>query len=189
MSIDSVSQLRPGAPRIEDFTHAAQDGGDVYLSVSGEQLRVLATGTTPSGRQVAWVDPSLDTAQIFSRALADTYGNGIASAVSHELGLQAGPGKPLSARTVERAVDMAETSRVAMTGVDFATQLACSAVSGSAAFNDACRQAGIDPAAITPAQRQAVDTAMRERFDAAAASGLSPVSGDTARGWLRELVS
>lgn len=189
MSIDSVSHLRPGAPPIDEFKQAAQDGGNVYLSVAGEQLHVLATGTTPSGRQVSWVDPSLDTASMFSLSLANTYGSGIASAVSRELGLQAGAGKPLSARTVELAVDMAETSRVAMTGVDFATQLACSAVAGSNAFNDACHDAGIDPASVDPSRRQAVDAAMRDRFDAASANGLSPVSLDTAKAWLRELVA
>lgn len=189
MTIDSVSRPSPGSPQLDAFTQAAQAGGDVYISVAGEQLQVLGTGTTPGGRSVAWVAPDVDTVSMFSEALARTYGNGIASAVSRELGLSASPGKPLSARTIELAVDMAQTSRHALDGVDFATRLACSASTGSAVFLSACSQAGIDPASVDAQKRQVIDVAMQQRFDQAASAGESPVSLATARTWLSAVLA
>lgn len=189
MTIDSVSRPTPGSPQLDAFTQAAQGGGDVYISVAGEQLQVLGTGTTPGGRSVAWVAPDVDTVSMFSEALARTYGNGIASAVSRELGLTASPGKPLSARTIELAVDMAQTSRQALDGVDFATRLACSASTGSTVFLSACAQAGIDPAGVDAQKRQAIDVAMQQRFDHAAGTGQSPVSLGTARTWLSAVLA
>ncbi|WP_144630598.1 hypothetical protein [Bordetella genomosp. 13] len=188
MTIDSVSRPVPGFPQIDAFTQAAQGGGDVYISVAGAQLQVLGTGATPGGRSVAWVAPDTDTVSMFSQALANTYGNGIASAVSRELGLAASPGRPLAARTIELAVDMAQTSRQALDGVDFATRLACSASTGSSVFMSACSQAGINPASLDVQQRHTLDAAMQQRFDQAAASGHSPVSLDTARTWLAQLL-
>jgi len=177
---------------LSTFTSAARAaeeaaaGGDAILVVSGTQVKVLGTGVTPSGRSVAWVAPDDDTMRMFADALARSFGNGIASAVTRELGLdRAGP---LSAGTVNRALDMAQTSRHALDGVDFALRLSCLATTGSDAFNDACIQVGVDPASLTHAQRHAIDDAMRERFEQAAEQGQSPVSPDTARAWLRELV-
>lgn len=188
MTIDSASPGPLGAPRLDAFTQAAQAGGEVYLTVSGNTLQVLGTGATPSGRSVAWVAPDLDTVSLFANALANTYGKGIASAVADQLGLHAAPGKPLSARTVALAVDMAETSRQALGGVDFVTRLSYSASAESAGFLAACRDTGIDPAGLDPARRQALDAAMQARFDAAAAQGRSPVEAATAQTWLRELL-
>lgn len=188
MTIDSVSHSVPGYPQLDAFTQAAQGGGDVFISVAGEHLQVLGTGATPGGRSVAWVAPDVDTVSMFSQALANTYGNGIASAVSRELGLAASPGKPLSSRTIEQAVDMAQTSRQALEGVDFATRLACSASTGSSVFMAACTQAGIDPASLDAQQRHTLDASMQHRFDQAAATGQSPVSLDTARAWLTQLL-
>lgn len=188
MTIDSVSRPVPGYPQLDAFTQAAQGGGDVFISVAGDQLRVLGTGATPGGRSVAWVAPDVDTSSMFAQALANTYGNGIASAVSRELGLAANPGKPLSSRTIEQAVDMAQASRQALEGVDFATRLACSASAGSSIFMAACNQAGIDPASLDAQQRRTLDADMQQRFDQAAASGQSPVSLDTARTWLSQLL-
>ena len=54
--------------------------------------------------------------------------------MSRELGLEPNPGKPLSARTVAQALDMAQTSRDALSGVDFLTRLALSATNGAPAF-------------------------------------------------------
>ncbi|MEI2417111.1 hypothetical protein V8Z80_13125 [Orrella sp. JC864] len=190
MSIDFASPSSPGNLRLEDFAHAARSGGDVYVSADGQAWQVLGQGQTPGGRSVAWVAPDVDTASMFARALADSYGNGIASAVSRELGLDPSPGRPLSARTVSMALDMAQTASMAMEGVDFATRLACSALGGSPAFAAACRQAGVqDPAAVGPALRGEIDAAMQARFETAAAGGQSPVPLSTAQAWLNDITA
>src|SRR5690606_21349419 len=101
----------------------AKGGADALLVVSGKQVKVLGTGATPSGRSVAWVEPDDQTHRMFTDALARSYGQGIASAVARELNLDK-PG-PLTAATVNRAIDMAQTSRHALDGVDFALRLSC----------------------------------------------------------------
>lgn len=137
----TISSVTPSSPfvSLEAFAKAAESGQDVYVDVAGEKLQVLGMGTTPGGRSVAWVAPNVDTTAMFAQALARSYGQGIASAVSRELGLEPNPGKPLSARTVAQALDMAQTSRDALSGVDFLTRLALSATNGAPAFQQACR--------------------------------------------------
>ncbi|WP_241144555.1 hypothetical protein [Achromobacter xylosoxidans] len=118
-------------------------------------------GATPGGRSVAWVAPNVDTTGMFAQALARSYGQGIASAVSRELGLEPNPGKPLSARTVTLALDMAQTSRDALSGVDFMTRLALSATNDAPAFQQACRDAGVAPSSLDATRRGALDQAMQ----------------------------
>ncbi|MFJ1302015.1 hypothetical protein ACILG0_18775 [Pseudomonadota bacterium AL_CKDN230030165-1A_HGKHYDSX7] len=185
MTINSVSSS-PGFVSLDAFAQAAEQGGDVYVTVVGEQFHVLGSGTTPSGRSVAWVATDADTAALFSDALAHTYGNGIASAVSRELGLAGGPGTPLSARSISLALDMAQTSRDALDGVDFMTRLDHSAAAGSTGFRAVCDQLGVAPDSVSPAQRMAIDLAMEQRFNDAAHRG--PVTADQARQWLAELL-
>lgn len=108
--------------------------------------------------------------------------------ISRELGLEPNPGKPLSARTVALALDMAQTSSDALSGVDFLTRLAVSAAHGAPAFQQACADAGIAPASLDATRRGALDQAMQARFEQAAQSGQSPVALGTAAGWLRELL-
>ena len=176
------------APSLDHFEAATQGAESVYLSVSGESMQVLGTGSTPGGRNVAWVAPDIDTTRQFTDALAHSYGPGIAQTIARELGLEPSPGKPLSSRTVTQALDMARTASQALSGVDFATQLDCSATSQGIGFKTSCEALGLDPASLSPQQRQHIDAAMQARFAQAAAQGLSPVSPDTARGWLRELL-
>ena len=95
---------------------------------------------------------------------------------------------PLSAGTVTRAIDMAQTSRHALDGVDFALRLNCLASTGSDAFRAACAEVGVSPASFDRDGMNAIDDAMRERFDHAAEQGQSPVTQDTAHAWLVELV-
>ncbi|OZI33070.1 hypothetical protein CEG14_19645 [Bordetella genomosp. 1] len=185
MTINSVSNS-PGFVSLDAFAQAAEKGGDVYVTVVGEQFHVLGTGTTPSGRSVAWVATDADTTAMFSDALSRTYGNGIASTVARELGIAGGAGTPLSARTITQALDMAQTSRDALDGVDFMTRLDHNAAAGSAGFRSACAQLGIAPESLSGAQRQAIDMAMEQRFNAAAPQG--PVSAEQARQWLVELL-
>ncbi|WP_063588437.1 hypothetical protein [Achromobacter ruhlandii] len=186
----TISSVTPSSPfvSLDAFAQAAQSGQDIYVDIAGETLRVLGMGTTPGGRSVAWVAPNVDTTAMFAQALAHSYGQGIASAVSRELGLEPNPGKPLSARTVTLALDMAQTSRDALSGVDFLTRLALSASNGAPAFQQACSDVGVAPAALVAARRGALDLAMQARFDQAAQSGQSPVSLATAAAWLRDLL-
>ncbi|WP_238891461.1 hypothetical protein [Achromobacter insuavis] len=87
-----------------------------------------------------------------------------------------------------QALDMAQTSRDALSGVDFLTRLALSATNGAPAFQQACSDAGVAPASLDAARRGALDQAMQARFDQAAQSGQSPVSLGTAAAWLRDLL-
>lgn len=186
----TISWVTPSSPFIslDAFTKAAEGGQNVYVEISGEKLQVLSTITSSSGRNAASVAPDVDTTALFARALAHSYGQGIASAVSRELGLEPKPGKPLSARTVAAALDMAETSSHALSGVDFMTRLAVSASGNTPVFHQACVDAGVAPSSLDAARRGALDDTMQVRFDQAARSGQSPVSLATAAGWLRELL-
>lgn len=104
-------QIPPALPALEldVFARAASQGETLYVTKAGEQFQVIASGTTPSGRNVSWVATDEDTLVMFSSALALAYGTGIARAVAKELDLHAVPTTSLSARVVTRAVDMAET--------------------------------------------------------------------------------
>jgi len=192
---DSSMNINPSAPlsshagpSLEHFEAAARDSAAVYISVSGQSMQVLGIGTSPGGRSVAWVEPDIDTTRLFTEALAHSYGPGITQVIARELGLEPSPGKPLSSRTVAQALDMAQTSSQALSGVDFATRLDHSANARGAGFLDACRALDIDPASLSPQRRQEIDAAMQIRFDQAAAQGQSPVTADTAQGWLRTLL-
>ncbi|MVW70466.1 hypothetical protein [Bordetella sp. 15P40C-2] len=187
MNFSPVSPLSP-VPSLETYTEAAKDGQDLYVNIDGKQRQVLSWGKTPNGRSVAWLEPDVDTTSMFTQALAQVYGAGIASAVSRQLGLQPAPGKPISARVVMSAVDMAKTAKDAMTGVDFLSRLSASAVADTPVFRQACKDCQVNPATLSAAQRAALDNAMETRFEAAARAGGSPVSLQTAAQWLRELL-
>jgi hypothetical protein len=174
---------------LDAFSEAARTGDSVQVSVDGRSLQVLGTGTTPGGRSVAWVAPDADTASLFTQALGQTYGHGVAALVARELSLTPGPGKPLSAHTIERAVDLAQTKRSVMDGIDFVTQLGFSAHSKGADFLAVCRQAGVPSDSLDTAARQRIDAAMQQKFDQAHQSETQPVDPATARGWLRELLA
>jgi hypothetical protein len=187
MNFSSVSPLAP-APSLETYTEAAKDGHNLYVHIDGNERRVLSWGKSPTGRSVAWLEPDVDTTSMFTQALAQAYGQGIASAVSRQLGLEPSPGEPISARIVMSAVDMADTAKDAMAGVDFLSLLSTSAVSNTPVFRQACKDCRLNPDAITAQQRTALDDAMKARFQAAAHEGTSPVSLQTAAQWLRELL-
>lgn len=184
----SVSLPPHEPPDLGRFEAAARGSESIYISVSGQSMQVLGTGTTPGGRSVAWVAPDVDTTRLFTEALEHSYGTGIATTVARELGLEPSPGKPLSSRTVAQALDMAQTSTQALSGVDFVTRLDCSAGMQGAGFTAACHDLGLDPAGLDPQRRQDIDQAMLLRFEQAAAQGRSPVAPGTAQAWLRELL-
>lgn len=173
-------------PTLEAFQQAAKEGDWVHMSRDGTQWKVLATGTTPSQRSVAWIEPEADSTSAFVGALGQSFSSGIQASVVRELGLDPAPGKPLSSRTVMQAIDMAQTSRQTLLGVDFLTQLTMSAVNNASGFHGACQAMGLSGSAFDAQQREAIDAAMHKRFEAAAAQGQSPVPAQTAREWLRE---
>ncbi len=184
----SASLASQGSPSLSHFEAAAHDSEAVYISVSGQSMQVLGTGTTPGGRNVAWVAPDIDTTRLFTEALSHSYGKGITQTIVRELGLEPSPGKPLSSRAVAQALDMAQTSSQALSGVDFATGLDHSASVRGAGFLTACRALSIDPASLSTQRRQEIDAAMQLRFEQASAQGQSPVTAGTAQAWLRELL-
>lgn len=186
----TINALPPPIPRgstgpsLESFRAAAQGGDWLHLAQDGSSWQVKASGATPSGRQVAWVEPQGDTTSAFVDALGQSFSRGIQAAVARELGLQPAPGRPLASRMVEQALEMAQTGQTALDGVDFFTRLNVSAKQDSAEFLRACKQLGLDPAGVAPAQRTQVDALMQQRFDAAAAGLQGPVSPGVARDWL-----
>lgn len=182
----SVATGIASPPALETFQKAAQQGEWLHVSQDGAEWRVKATGSTPSQRSVAWVEPHTDTTSTFVAALGQSFSRGIQSAVAHELGLQPAPGRALAGRTVLQAIDMAQTSQTAMQGVDFLTRLNVSAVHGSAAFIEACRHAGIAPETVGQEQRALLDARMGQRFEAAQDQRQGPVLEAVAGGWLRQ---
>lgn len=184
-------QIPPALPALEldVFARAASQGETLYVTKAGEQFQVIASGTTPSGRNVSWVATDEDTLVMFSSALALAYGTGIARAVAKELDLHAAPTTSLSARVVTRAVDMAETSRHALQGVDFLTFLSWSARADTAGFRQVCHDTGVSPDQISGTLRATIDESMQQRFASAAQSGKAPVSAHTAQEWLREVLA
>ena len=190
LRVNITNRLSPAdavaRPTLEAFQQAAQEGDWVHMSRDGTQWKVLATGTTPSQRSVAWIEPEADSTSAFVGALGQSFSSGIQASVVRELGLDPAPGKPLSSRTVMQAIDMAQTSRQTLLGGDFLTQLTMSAVNNSSGFSEACRTVGLSGNAFDARQREAIDAAMQKRFEAAAAQGQSPVPAQTAREWLRE---
>lgn len=187
MTISPISSS-PGFVPLDAFTQAAAGGREVYADIAGERLQVMATGSLPNGRSVAWIAPNVDTASMFVETLARTFGSGVGSAVARELDLVSAPGKPLSSRTVTQAVDMAREAGQALGGVDFVTQLAFSAKVSGAGFERTASEAGVSVGSLSAGQRQAIDDAMQTRFDQAAANGDSPVSPFVAQTWLVDVL-
>lgn len=188
MTISSVPSS-PGFLSLDAFTQAAQTGREVYADIGGERARVLATGSLPNGRGVAWIDPDADTASMFVDTLARSFGSGIGSAIARELDLVSAPGKPLSSRTVTLAVDMARQAEQVLGGVDFATQLAFSAKASGVGFQQVLNELNIPASTVDASQRDRIDQAMQQRFEHAAQTGQSPVSDSTAHAWLREVLA
>lgn len=177
---------------LEQFRQGAAQEGPLVAQVDGQSFQVLAQGEMGSAsggaRSVAWVRDDVDTTSMFMQALAESQGPKLSSAIAASLGLEPAPGKPLSSRAVQQALDMAQTGRQALAGVDFMTRLEHSAVAGGAAFRQVAAKAGVDPASLSGAERARIDEAMAARFDTAAQAG-DAVPPATATGWLRSLLA
>lgn len=180
--------------RLEDFREAAIQNDQVIIHYDGQNWSVKGLGTMPgSQRQVAWVqtpDTQTDTTSVFVEALQQSYSNGIARAVANALSLQLtpGPGKPLSSRVVDTALDMASSSQNSLSGVDFLTKLHFSASSVGAEFQRVCQHLGLDPAQLQGPQAQQIDHRMSNLFTDAANNGQSPVSYEQAAQWLEQVL-
>jgi hypothetical protein len=188
--MSSIDSLRGGPPPLLDaFRQSAEQGDSVRVQVDGQELRVLAQGELQGGsgtRSVSWVEGGVDTTAMFVDALGQAYGRGLSGALARELGLEPAPGKPLSSRQVSQALEMAETGRQALSGVDFLTALQHSAKSQGIGFQAVAAELGIAPQSLAPEVRARIDESMEARFSEAQAKGQSPVQADTVRGWLRE---
>ena len=174
---------------IDAFRTSAGQGESVrVVDVDGQSFQVLAEGHLPGSqggsRSVAWVQGDTDTTGMFLNALAQRFGPGVADHVADALGLAPAPGKPLAARLVPQAIEMAETSAQALSGVDFLTRLEHSAGSDGVAFRAAAARLCIDPARLDGTTRNQIDQHMQADFASAAARGESPVSAATATQWL-----
>lgn len=182
------ASILPSAPALEAYSDAAQKTQAIYINVANTQYQVLGVGETPKGRSVGWIAPDTDTTFMFTQALSQTFGGGIANAVSNQLGLSSAPGKPLSSRTVLSAINMADNAKNAMLGVDFLSRLSSSSTSNTPAFRQACKDCNIDPASIDMTMRQHIDATMQAKFDTAFLNGTSPVPLEQAGEWLRDII-
>lgn len=188
----SPIQRPPPGQLLDAFREAVKQGDDVFVSINGKELKVLAQGQFTSsagqGRTVAWVQEELDTTDIFMQAVSQTYGTGISKEIASNLGLEPSSGKPLTARSVSQALEMGHVGQQALNGVDFMTQLDHSASSGGRAFQRAMGELKIDPRELDSSSRQWIDEQMKLEFNVAHSSGQSPVSTDTASTWLKNLL-
>lgn len=186
MSIPSSPPTLQSVPTLQAFQEAAAENGDVYLD--GERLIVLGSGQTPQGRQIEWVAPTGDATSALTRALEGAVGPGLANAIARELDLAPAPGKPLSARTIERAAAMAQEGKQALEGVDFMTQLRLSASNATPDFVRVCQQAGVAAHQLDNTTRSDIDDMLGKRFQQAAQTGQSPVPPEEAEQWLAEII-
>lgn len=175
---------------LEAFEQAAHKHDAVRITLDGAHWQVQGVGTMPqSRREVAWVSPDAaqsDTTSAFVQALGQSFSAGISAAVARQLDLQPAPGQALASRTVKLALDMAQTSRQALTGVDFLTRLQFSAAADGPEFRRVCESLALDAGALTAAERERIDAQLDERFAQAQASGASAVESDMAEQWLRQ---
>ena len=100
---------------IESFRPlAGTDATRIRLNDAGDG--VIATGTSPTGRAVAWLNETFGSGQTENRqvmrafvaSVRHEYGRQAASAVSQQLASRFAEGRPLSGRIVQVALDQAE---------------------------------------------------------------------------------
>lgn len=176
-------------PALDAFQTEANRGEAVRVSVDGHDYQVRAEGTLEAStgvrRQVTWVESDADTTTLFVNALSAGFGAGLSTAVAQELGLSPAPGQALASRRVQQAMEMAQTGKAVLSGVDFLTQFEHSAVVGGVAFKRAADAEGIDPSLLGPEVRAELDRKLQSRFEQALASGQSPVEPAAVTTWVR----
>ena len=181
-----------GAPTLEAFINAARvagEDGEVHVKIDGSNYLVLATGKTASGRDVSWIaNTEPDATSIYLSVFQKYFGNRITSAILEHFSDELSPGKPLAARTVTLALEMADRSLTVLSGVDFLTKLHSSAVARGHNFDQVCMQLGIDTSTIEPEARTRIDNEIQRLFRDAFINGESPVESNRLQQWLEEAI-
>lgn len=181
------------APTLDDFIAAAKAAGpdgEIRVELDTQGYRVLAVGHTPNGRDVSWVaSPRADAIGLYLASFQERFGKRITDAVIANFGSDFKVGHPLSARTVNLAVEMADRSLTAMSGVDFLSCLHSSAVVNGAIFNASCEKLSINAASLSNEARKRIDKALQQRFQFALLNGGSPVAELSVAQWLEECLS
>jgi hypothetical protein len=187
-NINPAGGPAPGPPALDAFRQTAQEAPEVRVTLEAGAYKVQAQGQfagQAGTRQVAWVQGETDTTGMFVQALSQSFGSGLSAAVARELGLEPAPGKPLASRLVTQALDVARAGQQALSGVDFLTLLDHSAVAGGMGFKAAVAALAVDPTALDGPARAGIDARIKDRFEAAAAQGQSPVQPATAALWVQ----
>jgi len=183
-------QMDMGAPTLDAFLNAAssaENDGELRVAIDGEKFLVLAKGRTANGREVAWIaNTEPDATSIYLEVFRRHFGARITEAVVGQLNGELVPGKPLFARTVTLALEMADRSLTALSGVDFLTRLHSSAIARGRNFDDTCLRMGLDAKQINDEVRASIDAEIQKRFQQALTIGESPVAFTTLQGWLEE---
>lgn len=178
--------LRP-SPSLEAFQQAAERSAQFPPNADGP-ANPAQFGPGPGGTPgVTWVQPLAgeDTTGMFIQALGQSFGEEMGHAIARELDLKPAPGHPLSVHDVHRAIEIGETGRPALEGVDFGARMTHSALADGPGFRRAADALGVDPARLDPATRHSIDTRMADRFARAAQAGLAPVPLAQAEEWLQ----
>ena len=181
-----------GAPTLDAFITAARaagEQGEVRVQLDGQNYLVLANGRTATGRDVSWItNNEPDATSIYLSVFQKHYGQRLTEAVKENFS-DLTPGKPLSARTVTLALEMADRSLTALSGVDFLTRLQSSALARGRNFDQACSRLGIEPGSISSESRGRIDADIQSRFQEALIQGESPVGMARMQSWLDEALN
>ena len=171
------------------FENAARQGEAVCVEYdgSGWQVAPVNEGDLSVGAGVRELSGA-DTTSLFLQALEKAYTQGIRDAVVKTLALLPSPSQPLASHVVHQALEMANSIKQSLAGVDFLTTLTYSAKLDSGLFQSVCRDEGVDPATLGAAQRAQIDDSMAQQFAEAARLGMIPVAQTSARAWLAQAV-
>lgn len=177
---------------LERFSDTSARGEAMVVSVDGTDFKVMAIGqlSAASGvtRSVAWVQSDSDTTSIFLTAMSQSYGVNVSRAIANQLGLNPSPGKPLESRLVQKALEMATVSHIALGGVDFLTMLGHSAAAGGRDYLDVSAALNIDPKSIDADTRLWLDSQMKLRIENAHSNGQYHIQPAIASEWLKTLM-
>ena len=179
---------RSDGPLLDAFQREAQLGPAVVAYTAAEGPVVQAVGQLSSGREVAWLGPTVDTTHEFLDAIGHRFGAAASARVRSELGLQPAPGRPLASRLIDPALAIARRTQSVLAGIDFMTRMAYSAQLSGRCFLAACRELDLDPARLDGPTRQRIDAAMAQRFAAAVDLPGNEVPQETAVKWLTDLL-
>jgi hypothetical protein len=167
------------APPLQAFQEAAQTWPSA--GVHDAACAKAQFGPAPlTADGVIWIRDKVETT-----AMEAAFGESMAQAIARELALQPAPERPILASDVHRAVELGETSRHALAGVDFGTRLRLGAVVDGPEFHRIAQDLGVNSSRLTPQVRQAIDARMGDRFEQARLAGQSPVPVAKAEKWLR----